>query len=222
LASTTDAPTIATDPPTTVAELLHRLGGVPAHRVRFRPTPGTATEEDLLRVIDHEDVLVELVEGVLVEKTVGYKESRIAVVIAALILNFVRPRRLGIVLGPDGTLRILPGLVRVPDVCFISRDRLPGGKLPEGPIPDLVPDLAVEVLSESNSKAEMGRKLREYFEAGVRVAWMVDPRSRAVRVHTGPAEEQSTLLAVGDELDGGDVLPGFSVAVLELFPGDEV
>lgn len=222
MASTTHPPTIATDPPTTIAELLERLGGVPADRVRFRPTPGTATEEDLLRVIDHEDALCELVEGVLVEKAVGYKESMIAGLILTLFNNFVRPRRLGIVLGADATLRILPNLVRLPDVCFISRDRFPAGKLPDGPIPDLVPDLAVEVLSKSNTKAEMDRKLREYFEAGVRVVWMVDPKSRAVRVHTGPSARQSTLKKVGDRIDGGEVLPGFAVGVAELFPSGEV
>jgi Uma2 family endonuclease len=222
LASTTDTPTIATDPPRTIAELLHRLGDIPAHRVRFRPMPGTSTEEDLLRILDHENIPCELVEGVLVEKTVGYKESEIAIFIATLILNFVRPLRLGIVLGEAGMLRILPDLVRVPDVCFISRHRFPGGKRPTGPIPDLVPDLAVEVLSKHNSKDEMDRKLREYFEAGVRIIWMVDPKSKTVRVHLGPSVEESTLLEVGDTLDGGEVLPGFSVAVAELFPSDEV
>ncbi|QDV32254.1 Uma2 family endonuclease [Tautonia plasticadhaerens] len=221
MASTTHAPTIATDPPRTVAELLERLGGVPADRVRFRPTPGTATEEDLVRIIDRENMPCELVEGVLVEKTMGYRESQIAVIIAALLLQFVRPRRLGIVLGEAGTLRILPNLVRIPDTCFISRDRFPGGKRPNEPIPDLAPDLAVEVISKSNTKAEMDRKLREYFEAGTRIVWMVDPKSRTVRVHTGPSARQSTVKKLGDRLDGGEVLPGFAVGVAELFPDEE-
>lgn len=218
--ATTAAPSsIATDPPATIAELLHRLGDLPAERVRFHPIPGSATEADLIRILDRENTPCELVEGVLVEKTVGYKESEIAAWISAILLNFVRPRRLGIVLGADGTLPILPELVRVPDVSFISRDRLPDGKRPEGPIPDLVPDLAIEVLSASNSKAEIDRKLREYFEAGV---WLVAPEARALRVHTGPSTGESTLLHEGDSVDGGDVLPGFAAAVTDLFPTDEI
>ena len=141
--------------------------------------------------------------------------------IVQMLLNFVRPRRLGLVLTTDGTLKILPGLVRLPDACFIPRDRLPGGKRPKEPIPGLVPDLAVEVLSKGNTRAEMARKLREYFEAGTRLVWMVDPKARTVRVHTGPTTRQSTVLKLGDTLDGGDVLPGFAVPVADLFPNDE-
>ena len=72
-----------------------------------------------------------------------------------------------------------------PDVAFFSLDRLPGGGVPDDPIPLLVPDLAVEVISKSNTRKEMDDKLREYFEKGVRLVWYVRPRRRVVNVYRG-------------------------------------
>ena len=209
------------DPPATIAELLQRLGEIPAERVRFHPLPGTATEDDLLRLLDAKVAICELVDGTLVDKPLGFRESVIAGLIVLLLGNFVRPRRLGIISGADGTIRLAPGLVRVPDVAFFSRDQFPGGKLPREPIPAIAPDLAVEVLSVSNTKAEIARKLIEYFDAGTRLAWIVDPKRRTVRVHNGPGEADSTLLTDADRIDGGDVLPGFEAAVAEFFPEDD-
>ena len=83
------------------------------------------------------------------------------------------------------------------------------------PIPDLVPDLAVEVLSPSNTRHEMATKLREYFAAGVRLVLYVDPPERTARAFTSP--ETWTDLGPGDSLDGGDVLPGFRLAMSEWF-----
>ena len=77
------------------------------------------------------------------------------------------------------------------------------------------PDLAVEVLSESNTAEEMARKLREYFAAGVRLVWMIDPRDRTATVFTGP--ELSRMLDETHTLDGGDVLPGFQLPLRDLF-----
>lgn len=160
----------------TVADLFEQLGHVPQERVLLVPTPGTATEKDVLDLIDHSDRICELVDGVLVEKTMGYLESMLAGAILELLRGFVRKRKLGIVLGADGTLKILRNQVRIPDVCFISWDRFPGGRLPKTPIPAVAPDLAVEVLSDSNTEGEMRRKLQDYFTAGVRLVWYVDPR----------------------------------------------
>ena len=205
----------------TVADLLKSLGEIPAERVRWHPLPGTATERDLLRTNElKEGAICELVDGTLVEKTMGSGESELAIVIASAILFFVRNRKLGIVLGADGTLRLKPGLVRVPDVSFISWDRLPGRKRPIDPIPALAPDLAVEVLSKSNTKAEIERKLNEYFEAGTRLAWIVDPKKKTVRVH--PSAAKFTTLSGAEALDGGDVLPGLRLelrAIFDLDPG---
>ena len=162
----------------TIGDLLKRLGDIPARRVRLHPTPGTATEKDVIEILDREKRPCELVEGTLVEKPVGFEESDIACLLITALNNFVRPRKLGIVTGESGTMRLFQGLVRIPDVAFISWDRFPNRKKPKEPIPELAPDLAIEVLSKSNTKAEMNRKLGEYFAAGVRLVWIVDPRKR--------------------------------------------
>ncbi len=75
------------------------------------------------------------------------------------------------------------------------------------------PDLAIEVLSSGNTRKEITRKLRTYFESGVRLVWVVDPRKRTVRVHTSP--DKYTRLGEDDTLDGGEILPGFTVSIRE-------
>jgi Uma2 family endonuclease len=162
-----------------------------------------------------EGCICELVEGVLVEKAMGYLESILAMALARHLANFVVPQNLGHVSGEAGMMRLFAGLVRIPDVAFASWDRFPEGRLPEAPIPDLVPDLAVEVLSAGNTPGEMERKRREYFGAGVRLVWIVDPGSRGVTVYE--STEDSREFAEGDILDGGDVLPGFSLDLRSLF-----
>src|SRR5580658_5547384 len=87
----------------TIADLLKRLGNIPANRVRLHPTPGTATEKDLLEVLDHENRPCELVEGTLVEKAKGFDESKLALKIGTFLNIFVLPRKLGIVTGEAGT-----------------------------------------------------------------------------------------------------------------------
>ena len=206
---------IATTEISTIADLLAELGDIPPHRVLLRPFPGTATEQDVIAIHARSKRLCELVDGVLVEKTMGYEESALAALLIIYLGNFLRQNDLGFVAGADGTLRLMPGLVRIPDVSFISWDRLPSRHYPKEPIPDLVPDLAVEVLSESNTPKEMKRKLREYFVVGVRLVWFVDPETRNVEVFT--AVDRSTTLDQGQTLDGGDVLPGFVLPLAELF-----
>jgi Uma2 family endonuclease len=211
---------IATTENPTIADLLAELGDIPPHRILFRPTPGTATEQDVINLHERHKRLCELVDGVLVEKTMGFKESMLAGLIITYLVNFVRPRDLGIVTVPDGAVRLLPGLVRIPDVSFVSWDRLPDRQCPEEKIPSLAPDLAVEVLSESNTPKEMARKLREYFAVGVRLVWYVDPETRTVEVFT--AVDRSTRLGADQTLEGGDVLPGFALPLAELFGGPGV
>ena len=197
------------DASATVGDLLKRLGDIPAWRVRLHPAPGTATEEDVIAVLEGNERLCELVEGTLVEKPMGYEESELAATIIILMGPYVRLRRLGIVTGADGAVKLFGGLVRIPDVAFASWARFPGRKRPRVAVPELAPDLVVEVLSKGNTRAEMRCKLGEYFGAGVRLVWLVDPRKRTVRVHTSVAH--SVVLKEGQSLDGGDVLPGFAL-----------
>jgi Uma2 family endonuclease len=149
-----------------------------------------------------------------VEKQMGWRESMIAIAIASALRAFVVPRKLGYVTGEAGTTQILLDLVRVPDAAFVSRDRLPHG-LPREPVPLLVPDLAVEVLSISNTPREMERKRSEYFQAGVRLCWCVDIRNRTVAVYTSPDNPQ--IFSEQQTLDGGNVLPGFTLPLGPLF-----
>jgi Uma2 family endonuclease len=199
----------------TVADLLNHLGGIPPERIRAVPPPGTATEQDALEAESRTGRICELIDGVLVEKTVGYYESLLAVLVARILGDFVEQHRLGVVAGEAGPLKILPHQVRIPDVSFIAWDRFPGGRLPKEPIPALAPDLAVEVLSKGNTPGEMQRKLRDYFQAGVRLVWYLDPQARAVSVYT--SVEQCVVIAADQVLDGGDVLPGFQLPLAEFF-----
>lgn len=196
-------------------DLLEALGSIEPRRVRFKSTPGTATEADLIRINDRKQGIFELIDGVLVEKPMGLMESLLAGAIIAILRGFVVPRNLGIVTAPDGMMRLFPGTVRVPDVAFISWDRAPDRRVPMGAMSEFAPDLAVEVLSPSNTRAEMTRKRWDYFAAGVRLAWEVNPRSRNVAVYDAP--ERSTVLDASGILVSGDVLPGFALPLAELF-----
>ena len=130
MATASARPSKALTQPENVAQLLRRLGNIPAFRVRLEPPPGTATERDLVRHNESKlkTAICELVDGTLVEKAMGWDESAIAIVIATALSNFVGPRKLGTVLGADGMERLFPGLVRVPDVSFFSRGKLSRSK----------------------------------------------------------------------------------------------
>lgn len=201
----------------TLADLLHDLGGIAPDRVRMRPAPGTGTEEDVVSIQAKEGRLFELVDGVLVEKARGFWESVLAVAISSALRAFVIPRKLGVVAGADGMVRLFPhlNLIRMPDVVYVSNERLAASSARGRAVPQLAPDLAVEVLSKGNTVAEMSRKRREYFEAGVRLVWIVDPQLRSVDVYTG-IEEPKTFRE-DQMLDGGDVLPGFTLELTPLF-----
>jgi Uma2 family endonuclease len=199
----------------TLADVLQQLGGISPRRVRFRPAPGTATEEDVIKIRARERRLFELVDGVLVEKVMGYWESMLAIELARLLGNFVRRRKLGTLAGEGGMLRLSPGLVRIPDLSFISRARLAHHRRALAPILPLAPDLAVEVLSEGNTPREMARKVREYFDSGCRLVWLVDPRTRTVAVYTSLVNP--IILTEKQTLTGGDVLLGFRLQLRKLF-----
>ena len=212
---------MATVPPTvlptdwTLADMLTHLGGIPGERIRMYPPPGMATENDVLHSKSRFNRVCELIDGVLVDKTAGYLESLVAAIIIHSLGRFVDKQDLGIVLGEAGTLRVLPKQVRIPDVSFIRWERFPNRELPREPIPTVVPDLAVEVLSEGNTEAEMQRKLHDYFTAGVRLVWYIDLRKKTAKVYT--AEDRCVELTEQESLSGADVLPGFELPLADLF-----
>jgi Uma2 family endonuclease len=194
---------------------MERLGGVPAYRILAHFAPGTATEQDALSLLEAANKRVcELVDGMLVEKVMATHESVIAGLMFGQILNFVRKHKLGKVLPGDGGLRLLPGLVRFPDVSFISGKRIPHG-IPRTGFAAIAPNLAVEVISKGNTKGEMQRKLRDYFLAGVEVVWYVYPKTGTAMVYQALGRKKR--IGKKGSLDGGDVLPGFKLSLRELF-----
>lgn len=200
---------------TTVAELQDYLGGIPVYRIRLRPHPGEATEQDVIDIDTHEDRICELIDGILVEKDMASYESILASLLIYYLQRFLEKRDFGVVLGEGGLLRLFPGRVRAPDVSFISWKRMPNEEFPKDAIASLSPDLAVEVMSRGNTEAEMERKLVEYFQSGSKLVWYVYPKTRTVRVYTSP--RKSVLLTEKDTLDGGKVLPGFSLSIKKWF-----
>src|SRR5262245_40359961 len=197
------------------SELWDSLGRVPPERIRMQPPPGTATEEDVIAAESRYDRLCELIDGTLVEKTMGWYESRIGGLLFHYLEVFAHEHDLGIVLGEAGMIRVDPGQVRLPDVAFYSWSHFPDRILPPGQILDLVPDLSVEVLSPSNTKAEMERKRRENFLGGCKLVWEIDPIKKTARVYTAP--DESKRIRESGSLDGGAVLPGFLLSLAELF-----
>lgn len=196
----------------TVAEILQRLGDVSPQRVRMCPYP--ASVEDVVEIERRENRLFELVDGVLVEKVMGHAESRIATALILALGKYLEQNDLGALSGEGGMFRFPENLVRIPDVAFADWRRFSDEDLEEA-VPQIVPDLAVEVLSEGNTKGEMSRKLDEYFEAGVKLVWFVDPKSKTVTVYT--SSTRSKVIPSSGTLDGGKVLPGFELPVATLF-----
>jgi Uma2 family endonuclease len=213
--SPTAIPTMVLPTHWSLADLQQHLGGIPLERIRLYPPPGMATIEDALLIEQREDRLCELVDGVLVEKAMSSYESILAGILLHFINSFLDTNPLGVVTGADGALRILPTKMRIPDVAFIRWERFPNRRLPDDSVYRVAPDLAVEILSESNTATEMQQKLNEYFTAGVRLVWYIDPVDRTASIYTAVAEMKT----IGEDgvLEGLDVLPGFQFRLGELF-----
>jgi Uma2 family endonuclease len=195
--------------------LFRRIGPIPPNRVRLSPPPGTAQEHHVLEIADREDRLCELVDGVLIEKDMAIFESHVAAVLIHLLMRFIDDHDFGIVLAGDGMLRLAPGLVRIPDVSFISWSQLPNREFPDDAIASLHPELAVEVLSAGNTPGETRRKLRDYFAAGTQLVWMISPKARTAEAYTSPRKCKK--LTESDVLTGESVLPGFELSLQALF-----
>jgi Uma2 family endonuclease len=200
----------------TVAELLERLGGIPPERVRLNPLPGTATEQDAIGVSRNRDhLLFELIDGILVERAMGTREALLASLVVHYFWLYLDDNDLGIALGADGMLRLWPGRIRIADAAFICWEKLPADELPANRVAAISPDLAVEVLSEGNTAAEMAQKLKDFFQAGTRLAWIIDPKTRTAEVYTSPTECKH--IGPSGTLRGADVLPGFKLPLAKLF-----
>jgi Uma2 family endonuclease len=174
------------------------------------------TADDLLAMPD-DGYRYELVRGELVQLPMsGHQSSRIAIRIAARLSPFVEAGSLGNIAGADGAYIFArdPDTVRIPDLSYVRADRLP----PEdawAKFLELAPDLAVEVVSPSDSANDVQEKVNEYLDAGVKLIWVVYPIQRTVTVYA--ADRAAHVLYEEDSLDGGDVLPGFTLSVADIF-----
>ena len=174
------------------------------------------TADDLLR-LDSEGVHGELIKGVLEEKvSTGAIHGRVVMNYGMLLGPFVKPQRLGWLIGSDSGVLLErdPDTVREPDVAFISAERLPL----DAPVPgyvEVVPDLVVEVVSPSDRPIPVFDKAQMWLRHGVRLVWITDPETRTILAlpQSGPTRTYTE----DDTLDGGDVLPGFTCAVRDIF-----
>ncbi len=158
----------------------------------------------------------ELINGEAVEMgTSGIWQSYIAARIVSFLMNFVTERQLGLVTTADGSYYLTPHDLRVPDAAFINNDKVARLQHPEGFAP-FAPDLAVEVISPTNTAIEMREKVKLYLQSGTSLVWLVYPETREVIVHY--ADDTSKTFSIEDTLDGGDILPGFTLAVADIFP----
>lgn len=199
----------------TFADALRALGDIPVERIIWLRRE--ATEEDCIRYCEVHGP-AELVDGFLVEKAMGFRESLLASVIIHHLLAFVLPRKLGLVGAPDAIMRVRKNQLRLPDVSFVTWARLLETDAHKKKVAPFGPDLAVEVLSADNTQAEMDRKRREFFAAGTRLVWVIDPKAGTATVYDDPARpNHATAIGETGSLDGGTVLPGFTLALAELF-----
>jgi Uma2 family endonuclease len=159
----------------------------------------------------------ELVDGEPVEKKMGAEASYVTVRLGYLISAHLDRAPLGWALGAETGYRCFPNrpkLIRKPDMSFVRFGRLPGERAPRGDI-TIPPDLAVEVVSPNDLYDEADRKIGEYIDASVRLVWVVNPETQTVHVYH--PDGTARRLRAAETLGGEDVLPGFAVAVSELF-----
>ena len=146
---------------------------------------------------------------------VGIQHGAIVIKLGRLLGSYVESKRLGLI-GTEIGFRLSrdPDTVRGPDVAFIAKSRLPNEGIPKK-FADFPPDLAVEVLSPEDTVSELLRKVEEYLKAGVPLIWVVDPATRTVTVYRSLQDVR--IVSSDQQLDGGDVIPGFQFKVSDLF-----
>lgn len=170
---------------------------------------------EIANLPENEDKRLELDDGVIVDMG---SSSQINTVTAARIVHFLNthviPNELGYITGADGGFKIGDKKARIPDVAFVSKSRLT--KLKGAHFP-FAPDLAIEVVSPDE---DIFKKAREYLHAGTSMVWAVYTDERVVyEMRLNPdGSIHSIPFGINDTLDGGDVLPGFTLAVREIFP----
>lgn len=184
---------------------------------RLVPTNQLVTADELLAISQRDDARFELLQGDLIMMSpAGSKHGNLAMKIGARIQVYVEDQGQGYVFAAETGFFIEtdPDTVRAPDVGYIRQERLPAEGLPDRYFPG-APDLAVEVISPSDSASDVQAKVRDWLSHGTQLVWVVEPKSETAMVYRG--DGRVDLLLKGDHLDGEDVLPGFSYALDRLF-----
>lgn len=169
------------------------------------------TEAQFMRLPD-DGRKYELVDGEAKEVAAGVEHDLIGAHLIVLLHPFARGR--GFLAGSQAGFRMLSGNIRSPDVSFTLKERSPGGRPPKG-FGDFAPDLCIEIISPSEDWDEALRKVEEYFAAGAQRVWHLFPETQRAVVYRSPGE--TTEYEAQDELDGGELLPGFRCRVADLF-----
>jgi Uncharacterized protein conserved in cyanobacteria len=160
-------------------------------------------------------VTYDLVDGHKVPRKMGNTSNLLAGRLQAILSSFVEPRNLGYVI-PECIVRInATGVPRRPDVLFVRRDRFDPTKAEDKDPWDFVPNLAVEVVSKTNTFNEIEEKMEDYFAAGVEAVWVVSNRTRRVTVYT--SMKSPKVLEGNDAIDAAPVLPGLIIPLEAIF-----
>jgi Uma2 family endonuclease len=175
------------------------------------------TTADELFAMPDDGFRYELVKGELIRMSpAADKHGEVTMDLAGPLHGYVKSNNLGKVYAAETGFKIEsdPDTVRAPDIAFVSNDRLKHTGTPRS-YRECAPDLAVEVLSPSDTVCEVEAKVAQWLEAGARLVWVLSPKMRTVTVYGSLAD--ISMLTENDTLDGGDVVPGFQIAVAEIF-----
>jgi Uma2 family endonuclease len=179
-------------------------------------TTRLVTADELLMMPD-DGFHYELVKGELKRMPpTGREHGSVTMELAAPLHRYVKLNQLGQVYAAETGFKLEsdPDTVRAPDIAFVSAERIEAAGRVQG-YGEGAPDLAVEVLSPGNTKREMAEKVEEYFAAGARLVWVVNPKSKTVAVYRSLTD--IITLTEKDTLDGSEVVPGFQIPVAEIF-----
>jgi Uma2 family endonuclease len=159
----------------------------------------------------------ELVKGELRKMSpAGGEHGAIIFNLSIPLGQHIKANNLGQGFGAETGFKIAsdPDTVRAADIAFVRRERIPESGIPKNFWP-LAPDLAVEVISPGDTLVEVEQKVKDWLDAGARAVWTVNPNPRVVSVYRSLTDV--TRLSEDDELDGGEVVPGFRCKVSDIF-----
>lgn len=186
----------------------------------FTTNPAIATKtwtDEAFMALPDDGHHYEIINGELIDMgNSGALHGYVCSLTLAALAGYILPKKLGVILDSSTAFKMKNGNKRSPDIAFFAKERLQGmAVLPSGYL-EGAPDLAVEVLSPGNTVEEIEDKLTEYFENGSRLVWVIHPTQHYVLVYRS-AQEPDRLLKGKDSLDGEEVIPGFSLAIADLF-----